>query len=56
LELATPGGVEAFHVEASDAALRLELPVPAPPTAADLERVAAAAGRHGAELVGPPLG
>lgn len=53
LELVTPAGFERFHVEASDQAAALEVPPPAEP---DIPRLAAAVGRYGAEIVGPPLG
>jgi quercetin dioxygenase-like cupin family protein len=52
LELATPAGVEAFHVEASDPAPSFALP---PPGAPDVARLLAAGERHGAEIVGPPM-
>ncbi len=53
LELITPGGFEAYHVDASDPAPTLTLP---PATAPDIGRLATAIGPYGAELVGPPLG
>ena len=52
LELATPAGIEGFHLDASDPAPRLEMPPPGPP---DVERMLSAASRYQAELVGPPL-
>lgn len=54
LTLLTPGGrgIEAFFRDAGDPAPRRELPPPAP---LDLERIRAAAERHGAlEILGPP--
>jgi quercetin dioxygenase-like cupin family protein len=53
IELATPAGIEGFHVEASDPAGARELPPPAEP---DIPRVLTAIGGYGAEIVGPPLG
>ena len=53
LEIITPGGFEAYHVDASDPAPRWELPPEAEP---DIGRLVAAIGPYGAELVGPPLG
>ena len=53
LELVTPAGFEAFHVDTSDPAERLELP---PPTEPDVPRLLGAIGPYGAEIVGPPLG
>ncbi|HET7584932.1 MAG TPA: quercetin 2,3-dioxygenase [Gemmatimonadaceae bacterium] len=52
LTLITPGGGEAVFVEGGRPAERAELPPPAAPDLAALERVA---HRYGAEFVGPPL-
>jgi len=54
LTLLTPGSpaIEAFFRDAGDPAPRRELPPPAP---LDMERIRAAAERHGAlEILGPP--
>jgi quercetin dioxygenase-like cupin family protein len=53
IELATPAGIEGFHVAVSDPAPARELPPPGEP---DIPRVLAAIGGYGAEIVGPPLG
>jgi quercetin dioxygenase-like cupin family protein len=53
IELATPAGIERFHVEASDPAPAPELPPLGEP---DIPRVLAAIDGYGAEIVGPPLG
>ena len=52
LELVSPGGFEAFHVDASDPAASAVLPVPAPP---DVPRLVAAIGSYGGEILGPPM-
>jgi quercetin dioxygenase-like cupin family protein len=52
LAIATPGGFDAFVREASDPAERDELPPADRPL--DLDRIGAAAARHGIELLGPP--
>jgi quercetin dioxygenase-like cupin family protein len=52
LELATPAGIEGFHLDASDAAPRSELPPPGEP---DVARVLASIAPYGAEIVGPPM-
>jgi quercetin dioxygenase-like cupin family protein len=52
IELATPAGIEGFHVETSDPAPARELPPPGEP---DIPRVLQAIGGYGAEIVGPPL-
>ncbi len=51
LQLTKPAGFEAFIAEVGEPAGH-GLPAPAPP---DVERLAAAAVRHGNEIVGPPL-
>ncbi len=53
VELITPAGFERFHVDAGDRAPERALP---PPSEPDIERVLAAIGPYGAEIVGPPLG
>ena len=53
LELVTPGGVEQFHVDASDPAPAAVLPPPGPP---DIGRLVDALVPYGAEILGPPLG
>ncbi len=52
LEYATPGGVEAFHLDASEPAAAPGLPEPAAP---DVPRLVEAFARHGGEILGPPL-
>jgi quercetin dioxygenase-like cupin family protein len=52
-ELATPAGVEEFHVRTSDPAGGPGLPPAGPP---DVARLAAAVSAFGVALVGPPLG
>ncbi|MCB0955532.1 MAG: cupin domain-containing protein [Ilumatobacter sp.] len=51
LEFALPGGVEGFHVDASDVAGAPDLP---PPTAPDIPRMLAAAPAYGVDILGPP--
>jgi uncharacterized RmlC-like cupin family protein len=52
IELATPGGIEGFHVDASDPAPVAELPPPGEP---DIPRLLAAAVGYDAEIIGPPM-
>lgn len=52
-ELVTPGGIESFHIDASDPAPSATLPPAGPP---DVPRLIAAIERHGAEIIGPPMG
>jgi mannose-6-phosphate isomerase-like protein (cupin superfamily) len=52
LELAIPGGLEQFHVEAGKPAEGPGLP---PPEAPDVERLEEAAHRHGIQQIGPPM-
>jgi quercetin dioxygenase-like cupin family protein len=52
IELATPAGVEGFHVDASDPAPTLEIPPPGEP---DVARIAAASRSYGATFAGPPM-
>ena len=52
LEYATPGGVEAFHLDASEPAAAPGLPEPAAP---DVPRLVGAFARYGGEILGPPL-
>ncbi len=52
LEFATPGGVEGFHVDASEAAPVADLP---PASQPDVERLLAAAGPYGIDIIGPPM-
>lgn len=52
LEFALPGGVEAFHVDASDPADALTLP---PDPTPDIARMMAAAQRHDVDIIGPPM-
>lgn len=53
LELITPAGFEQFHVDISEPAARLELPVPTEP---NIPRLLEAIGPYDAEIIGPPLG
>jgi quercetin dioxygenase-like cupin family protein len=52
LEVATPGGIEGFHIEASEPAAAPTLPPPGPP---DVPRLVAAGAPYAVALVGPPL-
>lgn len=52
LQLTTPGGFEQFVAEVGAPADREGLPTP---TAPDVARLAAAAARHGTDIVGPPM-
>ena len=52
LEYATPGGIEGFHIDASEPADAPGLPEPAEP---DIPLLVAAFARHGGEILGPPL-
>jgi quercetin dioxygenase-like cupin family protein len=52
LELATPGGVEGFHVVASEPASEPALPPAGPP---DVPRLAAASAPFAVSIIGPPL-
>jgi quercetin dioxygenase-like cupin family protein len=52
LEFATPGGVEGFHIDASDAAASPALPDDTEP---DVPRMLGAVGRYGVEIIGPPM-
>ena len=52
LELATPAGIERFHVEAGEPARVAEIP---PPHEPDVARMLAVAEGYGTELIGPPL-
>lgn len=52
LEIVTPGGIEQFHVDASDPAPAATMP---PAGAPDVPRLLAAIVPYGAEIVGPPL-
>jgi quercetin dioxygenase-like cupin family protein len=52
-ELVTPGGIEAFHIDASDPAPSATLPPPGPP---DVARLVAAIQPYDAEIIGPPMG
>ena len=52
LEFATPGGVEGFHLDASDAAESVTLP---PAGEADVPRMLAAVSSYGIEILGPPM-
>jgi quercetin dioxygenase-like cupin family protein len=51
-ELVTPGGIERFHLDASDPAPAAVLPPAGPP---DIPRLLAAIEPYGAEIVGPPM-
>lgn len=51
----TRGPFEAFVREVARPAERVELPAGVPPSAQDMERLAAVAARHGIRFVGPPL-
>jgi mannose-6-phosphate isomerase-like protein (cupin superfamily) len=53
LQLTSPAGFENFAHDVGEAATSAELP---PPAAPDIPRLVAAAERHGASIVGPPLG
>lgn len=52
VELATPGGIEGFHLDASDPAPVPDLPPPGEP---DVPRLLATAGPYDVAIVGPPL-
>jgi quercetin dioxygenase-like cupin family protein len=52
LEFATPGGVEGFHIDASEPAPVADLPPASPP---DVERLLAAVGPYGIDIIGPPM-
>lgn len=52
IELITPAGFEQFHLDASDRAPRLALPLPTEP---DVPRLLEAIGPYDAEIIGPPL-
>ncbi|MGE0726660.1 MAG: cupin domain-containing protein [Acidimicrobiia bacterium] len=52
LELVTPGGIEQYHIDASDPAPSATLPPPGPP---DLERLVRSLVPYGAEILGPPM-
>ena len=52
LELATPAGIEQFHVDAGDPAATARIPPPGEP---DVARMLAAASGYDTEVVGPPL-
>jgi quercetin dioxygenase-like cupin family protein len=52
LEFATPGGVEGFHLDASDAA---PAPILPPAVEADVPRMLGAVSNHGIEILGPPM-
>jgi quercetin dioxygenase-like cupin family protein len=52
LELAIPGGLEQFHVEAGQPAEGPGLPPPGPP---DVERLEEATRRYGIQQIGPPM-
>jgi len=56
--LCSPAGFEGFIEETSDPAGELTLPPQpeAPPDDAEMEQLAALAGRYGNEIVGPPPG
>ena len=52
LEFATPGGVEGFHLDASDPARAPTLPPAAEP---DVARMLGAVADYGIEILGPPM-
>jgi quercetin dioxygenase-like cupin family protein len=52
-EIVTPGGMEHYHIDASDPAPAAVLP---PPGAPDIARLASALVPYGAEILGPPMG
>ncbi|MBJ7596870.1 cupin domain-containing protein [Candidatus Nephthysia bennettiae] len=52
LELAMPGGLEQFHIEAGKPAEGPGLP---PPAAPDVERLEEATRRYGIQQIGPPM-
>ena len=52
LEFATPGGVEGFHLDASDVAETPTLPADAEP---DVPRMLGAASGYGIDILGPPM-
>jgi len=52
LEFATPGGIEGFHIDASDPAAEPALP---PDTEPDVPRLLAAVGAYDVEIIGPPM-
>jgi quercetin dioxygenase-like cupin family protein len=52
LELATPSGIEGFHIDASDPAAVLDVPAPAEP---DIARLLTAIAPFGADIIGPPM-
>jgi quercetin dioxygenase-like cupin family protein len=52
VELANPGGVEGFHLAASDPAAGPDLPPPGEP---DIPRLLATAAPYDIEIIGPPL-
>lgn len=53
LQITSPAGFENFAREVGEPATSAALPAPAAP---DIPRLVAAAERHGATIVGPPLG
>jgi quercetin dioxygenase-like cupin family protein len=52
LEFATPGGVEGFHIDASDVAATPALPLRTEP---DVPRMLSHVGTYGIEIIGPPM-
>lgn len=52
LELVTPGGVEGFHLDASDPALVAAIPAD---SAVDVGRLVASSSGYGIDIIGPPL-
>jgi quercetin dioxygenase-like cupin family protein len=52
LEFATPGGVEGFHVDASEPAAAPGLPDDPTP---DIARMLGAVGAYGVDIIGPPM-